>query len=66
MVFVDSIADMLNNNVTQFYFAVTKYIRLILTHYFAMKIRVKKELQQIALNYSSDVDFQDFMILILY
>ena len=66
MVFVDSIADMLHNNVTQFYFAVTKYIRLNLTHYFAMKIRVKKELQQIALNYSSDVDFQDFMILILY
>ena len=38
MVFDDSIADMLNNNVTQFYFAVTKYIRLNLTHYFAMKI----------------------------
>ena len=66
IVFDDSIADMLNNNITQFYFAVTKYIRLNLTHYFVMKIRDKKELQQIALNYSSDIDFQDFMILILY
>ena len=26
-----------------------------------MKIRNKKELQQIALNHSSDIDFKDFM-----
>ena len=31
------------------------------THYFAMKIPNKRDFQQIALNHSSDIDFQDFM-----
>ena len=31
------------------------------THYFAMKIPNKRDLQQIAFNHSSDIDFQDFM-----
>ena len=31
------------------------------THYFAMKILNKRELQQVAINHSSDIDFQDFM-----
>ena len=38
-----------------------KNIRLNSTHYFAMKIPNKREIQQIALNQSSDIDFQDFM-----
>ena len=47
--------------ITQLYFAVPKNIRLNLTHYFAMKISNKKELQQIAFNHSSDIDFKDFL-----
>ena len=46
---------------TQSYFAVPKTIRLNSTGYFAMKIPNKTELQQIAFNHSSDIDFQDFM-----
>ena len=30
-------------------------------HYFVMKIPNKRELQQTALNHSSDIDFEDFM-----
>ena len=33
----------------------------ISTNYFIMKIQNKRELQQIAFNYSSDIDFKDFM-----
>ena len=47
----------------QSYFAVPKNIRLNFTHYFIMKIPNKGELQQIALNRSSDIDFQDFLSL---
>ena len=47
--------------ITQSYFAVPKNIRLNSTHYFIMKIPDKRELQQITFNYSSDIDFQDFM-----
>ena len=46
---------------TQSYFAVPKDIRLNSTQYFVMKIPNKRELQQIAFNHSSDVEFQDFM-----
>ena len=46
--------------ITQSYFAVPKIIRLKSTHYFVMKIPNKKELQQIAFNHSSEIDFQDF------
>ena len=45
----------------QWYFAVPKNIRLNSTQYFVMKIPNKRELQQIAFNHSSDIDFQDFM-----
>ena len=38
-----------------------KDVRLNSTHFFIMKIPNKRELQQIALNYSSDIDFKDFM-----
>ena len=37
-----------------------KTIRLNATHYFIMKIPNKRELQQIASNHSSDIDFKDF------
>ena len=39
----------------------SKNIRLNSAHYFVMKIPNKRDLQQIAFNYSSDIDFQDFM-----
>ena len=47
--------------VVQSYFAIPKNIRLISTHYFVIEIPKKRELQQIAFNHSSDIDFQDFM-----
>ena len=43
------------------YFAVPKNIRLNSAHYFIMKNPNKQELQQIAFNHSSDIDFKDFM-----
>ena len=45
-------------SITQSYFAVLKNIRLNSAHYFIMKIPNKKELQQIAFNHSSNIDFQ--------
>ena len=47
--------------ITQSYFKVPKDVRLNSTHFFIMKIPNKRELQQIALNHSSDTDFKDFM-----
>ena len=38
-----------------------KDVRLNSTHFFIMKIPNKRELQQVALIYSSDIDFKDFM-----
>ena len=38
-----------------------KDIRLNSTHFFIMKIPNKRELQQIASNHSSDIDFKDFI-----
>ena len=45
----------------QSYFAVPKTIRVISTHDFIIKILNKQELQQIAINHSSGIDFRDFM-----
>ena len=47
--------------ITQSYYKVPKDVRLNSTHFFIMQIPNKRELQQIALNHSSDVDFKDFM-----
>ena len=47
--------------ITQSYFKVPKDVRLNSTHFPIMKVPNKRELQQIALNHSSDVDFKDFM-----
>ena len=38
-----------------------KDVRLNSTHFFVVKIPNKRELQQIALNHSLDIDFKDFM-----
>ena len=45
--------------ITQFYFAVPKNIRLNPMHYSIMKIPNKRELQQVAYNHSSDIDFMN-------
>ena len=47
--------------ITESYFAVSKNIRRNSADYFIMKIPNKQELQQIAFNHSSDIDFKDFM-----
>ena len=47
--------------ITQSYFKVPKDVRLSSTHFFIMKIPNKRELQQIALNHSSDIDFNNFI-----
>ena len=47
--------------ITQSYFKVTKDVRLNTKHFFIMKIPNKRELQQIALNHSSDIDFKHFI-----
>ena len=47
--------------IAQSYFAVPKNIRLKFTHHFIMKIRNKRELQQISFNHSSNIDFEDIM-----
>ena len=47
--------------ITQSYFKVPKDVRLNSTHFFIVKIPDKRELQQIALNHSSDIEFKDFM-----
>ena len=47
--------------ITQSYFSVPKDVRLNSTHYLIMKINNKRELQNIAINHSADIDYQDFM-----
>ena len=42
---------------SQFYFKVPKTIKLNATHYFVMKTLNKRELQQIASNHSSDIEY---------
>ena len=47
--------------ITQSYFKVPKDVRLNSTRFFIMKIPNKRDLQQIVLNHSSDIDFEDFI-----
>ena len=47
--------------ITQSYFKVVEDVRLNSTHFFIMKVPNERELQQTALNHSSDIDFKDFM-----
>ena len=46
---------------TQSYFSVPKAVRLNSTHYLIMKIDNKRELQNIAINHSADIDYRDFI-----
>ena len=47
--------------ITQSYSKVSKDVRLNTNHFFIMKFPNKRELQQVALNHSSDIDFKDFI-----
>ena len=47
--------------VTQSYFSVPKDVRLNSTHYLIMKINNKRELQNIAINHSANIDYKDFV-----
>ena len=76
IVFDDMIADMISNKklnsivnekinislvfITQSYFKVPKDVRLNTSHFFIAKIPNKRELQQIAINHSSDINTKDF------
>ena len=46
--------------ITQSYFKVPKDVRLNTTHFFISKIPNKRELQQIAINHSADINTKDF------
>ena len=47
--------------ITQSYFKAPKDVRLNTAHFFIMKIPSKRELQQIAINHSSDINIKDFI-----
>ena len=47
--------------INQSYFKVPKDVRNNSTHFFIMKISNKRELQQIAINHSSDINTKDFI-----
>ena len=47
--------------ITQSYFSVPEDVRLNSTHYLIIKINKKRELQNIAINHSADIDSQDFI-----
>ena len=52
--------------ITQFYFPVPKDFRLNSTHYLILKINNQKELKNIAINHSADIDYEDFMRTIFF
>ena len=47
--------------ITQSYFSVPKEVRLNSTHYTIIKIHNKRELKNIAINHSVDIDYKGFM-----
>ena len=47
--------------ITKSYFKMEKDVPLNSTHFLIMKIPNKRELQEIPLNYESDIDFKDFI-----
>ena len=47
--------------IRQSYFSVPKEVRLNSTHYLVMNIHNKKQLQQIAINHSVDIDYRDIL-----
>ena len=46
---------------TQSYFSVPKDVRLNYTNYIIFKLNNKRELQNIAINHSADIDYKDFV-----
>ena len=63
IVFDDMIADIMTNKKFQ---SLIKELfircrKLNSTHYLIMKIKNRKELQNIAINHSADIDYKDFM-----
>ena len=46
---------------TQSYFSVPKDVKLNSTQYLIMKINNKKELQNIAINHTADIDYKDYI-----
>ena len=47
--------------ITQSYFSVPKDVRLNSTHYLIIKISSRRELQNLAISYSADIDYKDFI-----
>ena len=47
--------------ITQSYFSIPKDVRLNSKHHLIMKINNKKELQNIAINHSAFIDYEDFV-----
>ena len=47
--------------ITQSYSSVPKDVRLNSTHYLNMKVNNKRELQNIAINHSADIDYKNFI-----
>ena len=47
--------------ITKCYFSVPKDVRSNSTQYLIIKIHNKRELQQIAINHSADIDYKDFL-----
>ena len=50
----------------QSYFSVPKDVRLNCTHYILFKLNNKRELQNIAINHSADIDYDDFIKIYRY
>ena len=46
---------------TQSYFSIPKDVRLKCIHYIIFKLNNKRELQNIAINHSADIDYKDFV-----
>ena len=46
---------------TKSYFAVQKDVRLNSAHYILVKLNNKRELQNLAINHSADIDYKDFI-----
>ena len=46
---------------TQSYFSVPKDVRLNCTHYILFKLNNRRELQNIAINHTADIDYKDFI-----
>ena len=47
--------------ITQSYFCAPKDVRLNSTHYLIKKFKNKRELQNITINHSADIDYKDFI-----